>query len=662
MSPAISVVVCIYNVERYLRECLESIAEQSFSDFECILCDDESTDASGLIAQQFADTDPRFTYVRQQNRGPGPAGGRNGGIPHITGDRILFVDSDDVLLPDALQVMYQAAETTGSELVIGGVDRFNSSGRWPSFLHQRVHAEERLAVNATDFPDLVWDCTAWNKLISTPLWMEHIKMFDEGRLYEDLDPMIRLMCVANSIDVLADTVYLWRDRESKTSVTQQVASSRGLIDKVDQMLKLDRFLASNDHDVIKAAQDHKLLTADLVWMLDDLDRGSKDFHDAFWQEVPALVEATSPEIRSRLPKALREQYVAILAGDRDRLGNLRRDAGGDGFTPNAVRQVFATDDASRGSEAGALTELFGRATRVSSEGSNVVVDGFAALDRVRLRRGAGELTVWFEGWETGQRIEVPTELKFRPRLHITRQGPQLHRYSGFRAVLPAEQLVHQNVPVSNVMVGVQLITDHGPIGAGRLDLAPHLQWQHPQTIGSASIRAYRDYSGQLSLAVSRPEHAKAIDLIQGQLRVDTSIDDRDSDHGQPDYGQPPSGQDLRLFDPRLKRRWTASAAHPRDPISVVDLRGLPSGEYELQAIRTSREFDDGWVPVVSAAQGTFTDTYDGRVIRLHLAAATTFVEIANDESELRELEPSFRSNLDARLTELARSINHYTWI
>lgn len=645
VSPAVSVVVCIYNVERYLRDCLDSIAGQSFTDFECILCDDDSTDASGLIASRFAESDDRFVYVHQQNRGPGPAGGRNGGIPYVSGERILFVDSDDILLPDAIATMYESAESTGSQLVIGGVDRFNSSGRWPSFLHQRVHEIPRLATTIEDYPEMVWDSTAWNKLISTQLWMDHIKFFDEGRLYEDLYPMIRLMCLANSVDILSDTVYLWRDRESKTSVTQEVASTRGLVDKVDQMLKLDDFLVSSGNRVAKQAQDHKLLTADVLWMLDDLDRGSHDYHEAFWDHVPQLVEAMDPTVRAQLPAALEAQYEAVCDGDRGGLAASRREAAGLGFSPHAVREIFSSDAARTSGGESLLTELFGRVTKVRIDGEDLVVEGFVALDRVRLRKNQGALQVWFESWETGRRVDLDVDLEFRPRLHLTRNGPQLHRYSGFTARVPAHQLIVDEVPVGNVMIGARLVAAAGEAGSDRLRLPPQFEWRYPRSAGPASIRCYRDHQGFASLKVTSPE--RAVDISVDRLHLEV----------RGDFG----AANVCLFDPVLKRRWMAEL-DPASSALRVGLDALASGEYELQALRFSRVYEDAWVPIVGPSDTTSVYELGDRVLRLHRETANTFVEIAGNEAGLRPLTPTLRTTIDERLTELARTINQYTWI
>src|SRR5689334_608108 len=110
--PRLSVVVPVYNVERYLDECLASLAAQSVGDFEAILIDDGSTDSGPAIARAWAERDPRFRVVTQANAGLGAA--RNAGIELARGEFLAFLDSDDKVPPDGYARMLASLERTGS--------------------------------------------------------------------------------------------------------------------------------------------------------------------------------------------------------------------------------------------------------------------------------------------------------------------------------------------------------------------------------------------------------------------------------------------------------------------------------------------------------------------------------------------------------------------
>ncbi|MDD3668907.1 MAG: glycosyltransferase [Alphaproteobacteria bacterium] len=99
----VSVIVPMYQVEKYVSGCLRSIAAQTHADFECICVDDGSRDASGRIAAEFAETDGRFRVIRQENQGP--SGARNTGLAHATGQVIAFVDADDYIHPQMFEIL-----------------------------------------------------------------------------------------------------------------------------------------------------------------------------------------------------------------------------------------------------------------------------------------------------------------------------------------------------------------------------------------------------------------------------------------------------------------------------------------------------------------------------------------------------------------------------
>ena len=122
----ISVIVPVYNVERYLPPCLESIAAQKFGDVDVLMVDDGSTDGSAALAEEFARRDPRFRLVHQENGGLSKA--RNTGIEVATGEFIAFVDSDDVLPPRAYELLMAALDETGSDFATGNVHRLTTAG------------------------------------------------------------------------------------------------------------------------------------------------------------------------------------------------------------------------------------------------------------------------------------------------------------------------------------------------------------------------------------------------------------------------------------------------------------------------------------------------------------------------------------------------------
>lgn len=117
-SIKVSVVVPMYNVETYIRECVDSILNQTLEDIEVILVDDGSPDHCGEIAEEYARKDSRVKVIHQENAGLGPA--RNTGISRAIGEYIGFVDSDDWVRPEMFEKLYAVAKENNSDIVIGG--------------------------------------------------------------------------------------------------------------------------------------------------------------------------------------------------------------------------------------------------------------------------------------------------------------------------------------------------------------------------------------------------------------------------------------------------------------------------------------------------------------------------------------------------------------
>ena len=112
----IRVIVPVYNVERYLRRCVDSILHQTYQDLEVLLVDDGSTDASGAICDEYAAQEERVTAVHQKNRGLSAA--RNAGLERAQGTYLCFVDSDDYIEPEMFEELLLIAMDTGADLTL----------------------------------------------------------------------------------------------------------------------------------------------------------------------------------------------------------------------------------------------------------------------------------------------------------------------------------------------------------------------------------------------------------------------------------------------------------------------------------------------------------------------------------------------------------------
>ena len=149
-NPIISVVIPVYNQEKYVRKCIRSVLEQSFQDFEVIIVNDGSTDKSLAICRKYADRDSRISIFDKQNEGRAPA--RKDGFLRSKGEYICFLDSDDYLLPNALETLYSVARNKDVDMIIGSFQRVMDSWGlvkrppilYPKELTDRVIAQSEL--------------------------------------------------------------------------------------------------------------------------------------------------------------------------------------------------------------------------------------------------------------------------------------------------------------------------------------------------------------------------------------------------------------------------------------------------------------------------------------------------------------------------------------
>ena len=118
----ISVIIPIYKVEQYLRRCLDSVANQTFEDWEAICVNDGSPDNSCDILAEFASIDERFRIINKKNGGLSDA--RNVGMQHATSDYIMFLDSDDFIHPQTMEISYFLAKRDSSDIVTWYKDKY----------------------------------------------------------------------------------------------------------------------------------------------------------------------------------------------------------------------------------------------------------------------------------------------------------------------------------------------------------------------------------------------------------------------------------------------------------------------------------------------------------------------------------------------------------
>ncbi|MFB8384490.1 bifunctional glycosyltransferase/CDP-glycerol:glycerophosphate glycerophosphotransferase [Streptomyces rubiginosohelvolus] len=323
-GPRLSVIVPFQDVETYLAECLESIARQTFRDFEVIMIDDGSADTSTAIAQSFCTADPRFRLIRQESHGPGHA--RNTGLRamHPEGEFLVFADGDDVIPEYAYELLVRTLSESGSDFVSGNVQMMNSTKKWQSPLHKGPMQRDRKGTHITRFEALIYDRTVWNKVFRRSFWDHHFIEFPEGVLYEDSWVNMFAHFRAAKVDVISDIVYFWRRRDggAAPSITQRHTEVSNLRDRVAAVQSVSRFLGqhrSRQFREHKRKYDLACLKSDLMLHLKVLPDADDDYRDAFMRWAQEFLAEADYDIIEELPADARVKWLLVHQG---RLGEL----------------------------------------------------------------------------------------------------------------------------------------------------------------------------------------------------------------------------------------------------------------------------------------------------------------------------------------------------
>lgn len=314
-NPLLSVVVPVYNVASYLGDTLTSLQQQLVHDIEIIVVDDESTDGSDRIAREFADRDTRFRVVAQANAGPGIA--RNTGVEVATGRYLAFADGDDLVTPRGYAAMIACLEETGSAIAAGNAYRFSEAkGVQQSWTHRQIFAESALRTNIHESPLLVKDRMMWNKVYRRSFWDAGRFVFPDMRVLEDYIVALRAYLEAPSVDLLSQHVYLWRDRPSRDSITQQVSNLQHAADRFTAARDVLRMVGAHttDTEVLQEVMS-SFQHVDLVSLAESMVAVPETDQPKAERYATELAHMIDPRLATDTSRLARLIHKSLLAGD-----------------------------------------------------------------------------------------------------------------------------------------------------------------------------------------------------------------------------------------------------------------------------------------------------------------------------------------------------------
>lgn len=448
----VSVVVPVHNVAPYLETCLESLVQQSVASLEVVMVDDGSTDESPEIAARFAARDGRFRLLRQENRGQGPA--RNTGLDQVEGEFVAFVDGDDAVPRRAYEALLAALERTGSDFACGGVRRLTSLGTTRAEMLGEAFERERLRTHIRDFPPLVVDRLACNKLFRRSFWERHRFRFPEGVRNEDIWVMLPAHYLASSVDVLHETVYLWRRREGgDLSGSQRWTGIKALRDRVGAVDHVSRFLAARGLDEAKLHYDRTVVGNDLRYFLDILETGDDEFRELFLELANDFLDRADPRVLEQ-PLAIERlkwqlarrralpQLLEVLGFQAEQLAEtppIRHERAWYGDYPFRTDRhlglpwsVFRLD---------AELAPVARLSSLRWEGETLRIEGYAYVEMIGAPEQHSQQLELVARASNGRKVSLRTEAAFRPDVTAD-SGQQLVSldWSGFVATLDPRRL------------------------------------------------------------------------------------------------------------------------------------------------------------------------------------------------------------------------------
>lgn len=220
MTPAISVIVPVYNTSKYLFQCLESILSQSLKDIEVICVDDGSTDKSLEILKEFSNKDSRIQIYCQENKGGG--GARNLGISHARGKYLLFLDSDDYFEDLFFETLYSVAERDKSDITICGYKLYdNQTGDIDTHISiSELHPPKHSPFKYTDNQRYIFHSVplvVWNRLYNREFIMKSNLRFQEILHYNDVFFCHISLLLAERISLVNQAFVYYRVNQSNNT-------------------------------------------------------------------------------------------------------------------------------------------------------------------------------------------------------------------------------------------------------------------------------------------------------------------------------------------------------------------------------------------------------------------------------------------------------------
>ena len=255
----VSIIVPVYQVENYLRQCVDSILAQTLTDFELILVDDGSTDRSGQICDEYAEMDERVKVIHKENSGPSDT--RNRGIEQAAGNYFMFVDSDDYIAPTMVECLYQSilkenADIAACNFLYSFEDDRNQD--FSTNIQWEVVSGAEIFYNRKNDRSCGYWTVVWNKLYKSKVFGK--LRFRAGKYYEDEFWANDIYQMDIKMVTIPECLYYYRQHGNNSMKTTNSKKNLDILEALQD--RIDIYLMDETH----AAQAYRVLIYSLEYL------------------------------------------------------------------------------------------------------------------------------------------------------------------------------------------------------------------------------------------------------------------------------------------------------------------------------------------------------------------------------------------------------------
>lgn len=294
MKDLISIVVPVYNVERYIRRNLESLVNQTYENIEILVINDETPDNSVEIIKEYEEKYPKKVFLFNKKNG-GLSDARNYGLKKAKGKYIVFIDSDDYVEHKMIEELYQSIKQNKSDISICNIiDEYEESGKTQIYSN---YIPEAPCSIYEDKKQMLNRFAAWNKMYDIDLFKKNKLTFDKGFIYEDLRLVLKIYLYANKISYTDKALYHYIIRSGSIMTSANLEKNYNIVlamNNLTEYYKKEKKYKEFIQELEYLAIDHALIATSVriikISKFNELKKNLKPYKDFIEKEFPNYMQ------------------------------------------------------------------------------------------------------------------------------------------------------------------------------------------------------------------------------------------------------------------------------------------------------------------------------------------------------------------------------------